>query len=164
MKCPEQEFVEHYIQGQLTRESLSDFEAHLQTCKNCQTIVAEARENEKLLAEIRTFERTSSEPREPGNREISTVDQAQALLGERYRVIRKIGEGAAALVFQVADTVLDRLVAVKFLRKRDPISQKDCEMGTQNVGSVIFHSHNFINPTMMNRLTSLLILNLFIEL
>jgi serine/threonine protein kinase len=118
MKCPEQEFIEHYIQGQLELQDLTEFEAHLQDCKDCQTIVAEARENEKLLVEIRTFERTGSEPREPGNKEISTIDQAQNLLGQRYRVIRKIGEGSAGHVFQVADTVLDRLVAVKFLRKK----------------------------------------------
>jgi serine/threonine protein kinase len=118
MKCPEQEFIEHYIQDQLAPQDLTEFEAHLQTCKNCQTIVAEARENEKLLIEIRTFEKTSSEPHELSSKEIYTVDQAQKLLGERYRVIRKIGEGAAGQVFQVADAVLDRLVAVKFLRKK----------------------------------------------
>jgi len=118
MKCPEQELIENYIQGRLAPQDFSEFEAHLQACKNCQTIVADARENEKLLVEIRTFERTSSEPCESGNNEIATVDQAQNILGQRYRVIRKIGEGAAGNVFQVADTVLDRLVAVKFLRKK----------------------------------------------
>ena len=124
MKCPQQEFIEHYTQGQLEPETLREFEIHLQDCKDCQIIVADARENEKILVELRTYEsqrdslrRTSSEPPEPGKKEISTVDQAQILLGQRYRVIRKIGEGAAGHVFQVADTVLDRLVAVKFLRK-----------------------------------------------
>ena len=52
MKCPEREFIEHYIQGQLELQGITDFEAHLQTCKNCQAIVAEARENEKLLAAL----------------------------------------------------------------------------------------------------------------
>ena len=125
MKCPQQEFIEHYIQGKLEPEALREFKAHLQTCKDCQNIVAEARENEKLLAELRTFDRTSSEPLEPGKKEISTVDQAQTLLGQRYRVIRKIGEGAAGHVFQVADTVLDRLVAVKFLRKKVSTDKTD---------------------------------------
>jgi serine/threonine protein kinase len=152
MKCPEQEFVEHYIQGQLAPEALSDFEAHLQTCKNCRTRVAEARENEKILAEIRTFERTSSEPHEPGSKEISTIDQAQSLLGQRYRVIRKIGEGAAGHVFQVADTVLDRLVAVKFLRKKDPISRKDFEMGTQKVSTDEESSKRWQEARLMSRL------------
>ena len=123
IKCPEQEVIEHYIQSQLASQALSEFEIHLQTCKDCRTIVAEAQENEKLLVELRTFEKTSSEPLELSNKEISTVDQAQMLLGQRYRVIRKIGEGAAGHVFQVADTVLDRLVAVKFLRKK--ISKDD---------------------------------------
>ncbi len=128
MKCPRQEVIEHYIQGQLAPQILAEFEAHLQACQACQTIVAEARENEKLLVELRTFESTSSEPFEFSKKEISTVDQAQTLLGQRYRVIRKIGEGAAGHVFQVADTVLDRLVAVKFLRKKistdDTISKR----------------------------------------
>ena len=118
MNCPQQEFIEHYMHDQLEPHDLTEFEAHLQVCKKCRTLVAEARENEKLLVEIRTFERTSSEPREPGNKEISIVDQAQSLLGQRYRVIRKVGEGAAGHVFQVADTILDRLVAIKFLRNK----------------------------------------------
>ncbi len=118
INCPQQEVIEDYIQGQLAPEALSEFEVHLQACKDCQAIVTEAQENEKLLVELRTFERTNSEPLEFSNKEISTVDQAQTLLGQRYRVIRKIGEGAAGEVFQVADTVLDRLVAVKFLRKK----------------------------------------------
>jgi len=125
MKCPQQEFIEHYIQGQLEPKTLSEFEVHLQACKDCHTLVAQARENEKLLIELRTFERTVSEPPEPGKKEISTVDQAQKLLGQRYRVIRKIGEGAAGHVFQVADTVLDRLVAVKFLRNKISTDETD---------------------------------------
>ena len=125
MNCPQQEFIEHYMHDQLEPHDLTEFEAHLKVCKKCRTIVAEARENEKLLAEIRTFERTNSEPREPGNKEISIVDQAQSLLGQRYRVIRKVGEGAAGHVFQVADTVLDRLVAVKFLRKKVSMDEEN---------------------------------------
>ena len=118
MKCPQQEVIEHYIQGQLAPQVLTEFEAHLGACQACQTSITEALENEKLLVELRTFERTCSEPIELSKKEISTVDQAQILLGQRYRVIRKIGEGAAGHVFQIADTVLDRLVAVKFLRKK----------------------------------------------
>ncbi len=118
MKCPGQEFIEHYIQGQLGPETLGEFTDHLQACTRCQTVVAEAQENENLLVELRRIDRTKSQPLDLAENEISTIDQAQRLLGERYRVIRKIGEGAAGHVFQVADTVLDRLVAVKFLRKR----------------------------------------------
>ena len=51
MKCPQQEFIENYIHGQLEPQTLSEFEVHLQVCKDCQSIVAEARENEKLLVE-----------------------------------------------------------------------------------------------------------------
>ena len=84
MKCPQQEFIEHYIQGQLEPKTLSEFEVHLQACKDCHTLVAQARENEKLLIELRTFERTVSEPPEPGKKEISTRSQYSFNLTEKY--------------------------------------------------------------------------------
>ena len=38
------------------------------------------------------------------------------ILGGRYRIIEKIGEGGMALVYRAQCTLLDRIVAVKVLR------------------------------------------------
>jgi serine/threonine protein kinase len=42
-------------------------------------------------------------------------------------VIRKIGEGSAGEVFQAVDTVLERLVAIKFLRQKSSANTTDSE-------------------------------------
>lgn len=120
MNCPAQEIIEYYIVGQLKANEVTEFEKHLQVCPVCTAKLAEARENEKLLVEMRTFEKVRLKTREHSTREVVTIDRAQTLLGERYRVIRKIGEGSAGEVFQVADTLLERLVAIKFLQAKTP--------------------------------------------
>ncbi|MHC4423918.1 MAG: protein kinase domain-containing protein, partial [Planctomycetota bacterium] len=127
MNCPDQEVIEHYIAGQLKAKDLTEFEKHLQACSACKAKVAEARENENLLTELRTLEKGSPQPSQRNNTEVATIDRAQSFLGERYRVIRKIGEGSAGHVFQAIDTVLERLVAIKFLRQKRPTKKDDRE-------------------------------------
>ena len=118
MNCPEQEVIEHYMSGQLTDVELTEFKTHLQGCSACKAKVAEADTNERLLTELRTFGKQITQTSEYNNTEVATIDRAQSFLGDRYRVIRKIGEGAAGQVFQAIDTVLERLVAIKFLRQK----------------------------------------------
>ena len=127
MNCPEQEVIERYILEQLKGQELTEFETHLQACPVCKAKVAQARENERLLTELRTFGKQIPQASKYSNTEIATVDRAQSLLGDRYRVIRKVGEGAAGQVFQVIDTVLERLVAIKFLRRKSPVDGADSE-------------------------------------
>lgn len=45
------------------------------------------------------------------------ADDSGALLNERYRLCRLLGEGAASRVYSAQDTWLDRVVAVKVLRR-----------------------------------------------
>ena len=118
MDCPDHEILERYVLGRLDRPGAAGFSSHLQGCPQCRRRVAEARENEEFLAELRSCTRDRATPSPPGMTDVITVDDAQGHLGERYHVIRKIGEGASGQVFQALDTLLERLVAVKFLRPR----------------------------------------------
>jgi serine/threonine protein kinase len=129
MDCFEQETIEHYISGRLEAARLVEFESHLEACERCKAKLDEARDNENLLSELRTFEKGWQQFSKHTNEEvkIATIDRAQSLLGDRYRVIRKVGEGSAGHVFQALDTVLERLVAVKFLRQKSPSDRAEVE-------------------------------------
>lgn len=118
MDCPEQEIIECYVSGQLKSSELSEFKAHLEICGKCEEKVANAKENERLLSELRTFEKEDGQISKHHETGVENVNQAQSLLGERYRVVRKVGEGSAGQVYQAVDTVLERLVAIKFLRNK----------------------------------------------
>lgn len=120
MSCPEQETIELYISGKLTEADQAEFKKHLDTCSDCKSKIADARKNESLLMELRTFLKDDANSTRHSSAAVETLDSAQKLLGERYRVIRRVGEGSAGQVFQVVDTVLERLVAVKFLVKVSP--------------------------------------------
>jgi serine/threonine protein kinase len=129
MNCVRLEVIEHYISGQLKTTELTEFEAHLKACRVCRAKVAEASTNEKLLTELRTctFQKESPQPSKYRTAAVETTDRAQSLLGDRYRVIRKVGEGSAGQVFQAIDTVLERLVAIKFLQQKSPAKGADAE-------------------------------------
>ena len=115
MSCPRHETIEHYVCGTLAAAPRAEFEAHLQSCSLCAEELEEATANEKLLAELRTAgQRQKDQPPGPADRSLSVSD-AQALLGTRYRVIRRVGQGGAGQVFQAIDGVLERLVAIKFV-------------------------------------------------
>ena len=116
MDCPDLETIERYVTGQLHRDEAAGFRSHLENCPHCRTRVAEAQENEDFLVELRR--RTSDRPLSTAEGKIDamTVDDAQRCLGERYHVVRKVGEGSSGQVFQALDSLLERLVAVKFLR------------------------------------------------
>lgn len=120
MNCPDFEYIEHYVCGQLNESESAEFKKHLEDCSKCSSRVAEAHENESLLSELREFKTKNSvvsanKPRRV--QEIGTIGRAQELLGSQYRVVKKVGQGAAGEVFQAIDTILDRPVAVKFLNK-----------------------------------------------
>jgi len=118
MNCPDYETIERYTLDRLDSERRTEFSSHLELCPACKAKVAEARQNERLLIELRTVGKTTSQTPDYDESDVATIDRAQSILGERYRVIRKVGDGSAGQVFQVIDTVLERLVAVKFLRRK----------------------------------------------
>jgi serine/threonine protein kinase len=121
MNCPDPEYIERYAGGQLSKPESAEFEAHLENCSKCSSRVAEARENETLLSELRVFQTKTKDLSVSANKvariQIGTIERAGELLGSQYRVVKKVGQGAAGEVFQAIDTILDRPVAVKFLNK-----------------------------------------------
>jgi len=120
MNCPDSEYIEHYVCGKLSESDSAEFEAHLEDCSECSSRVTEARENESLLSELREFQTKDSlvsAKKITHVHKIGTIGRAQELLGSQYRVVKKVGQGAAGEVFQAIDTILDRPVAVKFLNK-----------------------------------------------
>jgi len=120
MNCPDFEYIEHYVCGQLNESESAEFKTHLEDCSKCSSRVAEAHENESLLSELREFNTKNSvvsANKLRRVREIGTIGRAQELLGSQYRVVKKLGQGAAGEVFQAIDTILDRSIAVKFLNK-----------------------------------------------
>lgn len=127
MNCVELEAIERYMSGQLKATEREEFEEHVKDCSACKAKVGEATTNEKLLTELRKLHEDNLLVSKYSKAGIESIDRAQMLLGERYRVIRKVGEGSAGQVFQAIDTVLERLVAVKFLKPRKSPDGADTE-------------------------------------
>jgi serine/threonine protein kinase len=123
MNCPDSEYIERYVCGRLGKSELAEFEAHLEGCPKCSSKTVKAHENESLLSEIREFQTRTKDSLVSADKvtcvqEIGTIERAQELLGSQYRVVKKVGQGAAGEVFQAIDTILDRPIAVKFLNRQ----------------------------------------------
>jgi serine/threonine-protein kinase len=121
MNCPDAESIELYACKKLDEAQAAELEAHLKICPECNDKAIKAAENETLASELRALTDNSSlktQGRATEADDVSTPDRAQQLLGDRYKVIRTVGEGAAGVVFQAFDSILNRHVAIKFLRRR----------------------------------------------
>ncbi len=120
MNCPDFEYIEHYVSNELSETEVHQFETHLKDCSQCSNKVSETRENESLLGELlslRSRDMPKSTTKVKRVVEIGTIERAQEILGSQYRVVKKVGRGAAGEVFQAIDNILNRSVAVKFLNK-----------------------------------------------
>jgi serine/threonine protein kinase len=123
MNCPDVEIMERYARGKLDKADLAAMELHFVDCPECAKKAAQMLEDERLLEVLRTVGKNADKG-SGDERVVDTIEKAQAILGQRYRVIRKVGEGSAGQVYQAQDSVLERPVAIKFLRaQRGPDEQ-----------------------------------------
>ena len=101
--CPNDEELEHFVEGRLAGAELAAVEEHLATCDACRRVVAGA-----LAAAL--------EPDDVGDEE--SPARRGTVLG-RYVLLEAIGAGAMGVVYRAYDPELDRRLAVKVLRRAD---------------------------------------------
>ncbi len=100
--CLDEDFAIAFAQGSLSLEDTTRAEQHLDTCNECQELVA-------ILAQLGTVDGTDTVVREspkvrPGDR-----------IG-RYSILEAIGSGATSIVYKAYDPELERDIALKLMR------------------------------------------------
>ena len=118
MACPDLQTLELFVLHRMAEDERDSVRQHLGNCPVCQEWVTQAMANEQFLARLRLAQAgDESASRASPERPVLTQEEAQTLVGQRYRIVRKIGDGRISTVFQAVDSVLERQVAVKFLRQ-----------------------------------------------
>jgi hypothetical protein len=97
--CLDDERLQALAEHRLPPESVQEIEAHVAACDVCRPLVAD-------------LVRGGEERAPSGLRRLEHFD--------RYRLLQRIGGGAMGDVYLGRDTLLDRLVAIKFIAEPEP--------------------------------------------
>ena len=104
MKCKLQKNIEPYIRGELEGASQAKMKAHLQYCETCQMYLNELKEHEQLLAKVKRYNPTLSDPGSFRNEVIQMIDtEPESALS---RVITRPKLVAVQFIDQVVSALL----------------------------------------------------------
>lgn len=131
--CPDEDTVDAFFQGLLSHQEADSVDTHVDQCSACRALFSQIARS------------MASNPDVPP--EVSEGAEQASLhlprLGDSYRIIRKIGEGGMATVFEVAHTRVERRFAVKVLHERlaqDPQMTARFDREAR-IGSRLGHEH-----------------------
>jgi serine/threonine protein kinase len=150
MECPDANALQELLSGQLSANERSELAKHLDGCAECRTLVAALAREATGVAEPGSGRRGVAVQRDPSGAAraaledtlapsealgmAATVDSSSAgpvaatpgvlragqKLG-RYEVSARLGAGAMGVVYSALDPELGREVAIKVLRRPDPL-------------------------------------------
>lgn len=99
--CLNEEFASAFVEGSLTQAQTQDAEAHMDSCGDCQVLVA-------MLVQVEDVLETGGEaPKQV----VSPGDK----IG-RFTIVSIAGHGAMSVVYEAHDADLERVVAIKLMR------------------------------------------------
>jgi eukaryotic-like serine/threonine-protein kinase len=117
-ECPPEAIVARYAEQTLSREEHDRFSAHVARCEQCDLalMMLLSREQTSARSALDASRAAPDQSLEVFVRRAHLVQQfsAGAFVG-RYRVLRRVGQGAMGIVYAAHDSQLDRNVALKVL-------------------------------------------------
>ena len=113
MSCPDIQYLELFLNNQLSEDEKSQVEKHLKSCEHCNQEFEEVRENQVFLQDNKILLNSL------GNIQANDFSQedARLLLPKNFNLLKRIRHGNYSCVFKARELDTDRLVAIKFLFK-----------------------------------------------
>ena len=116
MNCPNIEILERYFKNSLGEDEYMSTDDHVSECEKCLSKINAFKKNDSSLNIFNEhqFPTVSHTLNGLSSHQSSiSVFQAQKILKDQYKIVKKVGQGASGDVFQAIDTALERTVAIK---------------------------------------------------
>ena len=137
MKCPDPETLRQFAVGSLPEQQLDEIGQHVSGCDICSEFLDQPVED-GLLQGLRGLSSSESQPSMG-----LSFEQLRTLFAEntRYRLIREIGSGGMGMVCLAHHAMMNREVAVKFIRQDLTANPQTLRRFHQEVQSAARLSH-----------------------